>query len=89
MKKILLTALSWISNVPGSTVNEIYTAATDIVARSDADKNATGWKKLETTVDYLVTLLPVDASYKAVGSVVVTIIVNVALLIIRLKSAAK
>jgi hypothetical protein len=87
MKAILLTALSWISKVPGSTINEIFTAATGIVEASDnAGSSVSGWEKLRNSVEYLVSVTPLDARYKAIASIVVTIVVNVALLIIRLKN---
>jgi len=89
MKKILLTALGWVSKVPGSTINEIYSAATYIVEAADSQTNVSGWEKLKNAVDYLVTLMPAGERYKAIASIVVTIIVNVALLVVRLKGETK
>lgn len=90
MKTLLLTALAWISKVPSSTINELFSTATDIVASNDNQSSSiSGWEKLRTSVEYLITLLPADEKYKAVASIVVTIIVNVALLVVRLKGSAK
>lgn len=89
MKTLLLTSIAWLSKLPGSTVNEIYSAAADIVSKSDTTANLSGWEKLKRAVDYLVELVPADEKNKAIASTVVTIIVNVAVLVIRMKGAAK
>lgn len=89
MKTLLLTALSWISKVPGSTINEIFTTASDVVAAADKTNTVSGWEKLKTSVDYILSVVPMDSKYKAIASIVVTIVVNVALLIVRLKGAGK
>ena len=88
MKTLLLTAIAWASKIPGSTINEIYTAAAGIVAKNDAEKNVSGWEKLKTTVEYLVGVVPVNAPYKEIASTVITIVVNVAVLVIRMRGAA-
>ena len=89
MKTLLLTALSWISKVPGATINEIFATASDVVASADKTNTVSGWEKLKTSVDYILSVVPMDPKYKAIASIVVTIVVNVALLIVRLKGSAK
>jgi hypothetical protein len=89
MKTLLLTSIAWLSKLPGSTVKEIYSAAADIVSKSDTTANLSGWEKLKRAVDYLVELVPADEKNKAIASTVVTIIVNVAVLVVRMKGAAK
>ena len=90
MKTLLLAALAWISKIPGSVIDEIFDTASDIVRGSDSRADGvSGWEKLRSTVDYLVAALPEGERYKRVGSVVVTIVVNVALLILRMKGPWK
>jgi hypothetical protein len=87
MKSLLLTALAWISKVPGSTINEIFTTASEVVASADKTNTVSGWEKLKTSVDYILSVVPLADNQKAIGSIVVTIVVNVALLVLRLKGA--
>lgn len=89
MKTLLLTALSWISKVPGSTINEIFATASDVVASTDKTDTVSGWEKLKSSVDYILSVVPMDQKYRAIASVVVTIVVNVALLVVRLKGSTK
>ena len=89
MKSLLLTALSWLSKVPGSTINEIFNTATEVVVSADKTNTVSGWEKLKTSVDYILSVVPLADNQKAIGSIVVTIVVNVALLILRLKGSTK
>lgn len=89
MKTLLLTALGWVSKVPGSTINEIFATASDVIASTEKANTASGWEKLRTSVEYILSVIPLDARYKSIASVVVTIVVNVALLVIRMKAPGK
>lgn len=86
MTKILLTALSWITKIPSGIITQIYDAAQVIAHKNDDPNDKTsGWDKLKDTVSNLVTYLP--DKYKQFAGPAVTIIVNVALLVIRIKGA--